>query len=88
METVVRACPSGALTMSETSGVPEHRIAERAEIVVQKDGPYWVTGIAPPGGLAGEAASMEKYVLCRCGLSGNKPYCDGSHRDKSWSDED
>ena len=59
--------------MSETSGVPEHRVAARAEIEVQKDGPYWVTGIAPPTGLQGIGMTDRKYVLCRCGLSGNKP---------------
>ncbi len=83
----ITACPSGALTMSETSGVPEHRVAARAEIEVQKDGPYWVTGIAPPTGLQGIGMTDRKYVLCRCGLSGNKPYCDGSHRDAGWRDD-
>ena len=87
VETVVRACPSGALTMDETTGAPQHRIADRADIVIQNNGPYWITGIAPPTDLAGENASPDKYVLCRCGLSGNKPYCDGSHRDKGWKEE-
>ena len=86
VEAVVAACPSGALTMDTTAGQAEHRIAERAQIVVQKDGPYWVTGVAPPAPLAGEGASDQKYVLCRCGMSGNKPYCDGTHRDKGWKD--
>ena len=62
------------------------RIADRAQITVQKDGPYWVTGVTPPGDLGGEGASDQKYVLCRCGLSGNKPYCDGTHRDQKWKD--
>ncbi len=88
VEAVITACPSGALTMSETSGVPQHRVGDRAQIEVQKNGPYWVTGIALPTGLQGEAMSDQKYVLCRCGLSGNKPYCDGSHRDAGWRDVD
>lgn len=86
IEAVVAACPSGALTISAADG-PHHRIADRAEIEIQEDGPYWVTGVAPPIEQPGEAATPQKYVLCRCGLSGNKPFCDGSHRDKGWTDK-
>ena len=80
VKAVVAACPSGAFALLG----PEHLTSDRAEIEVEKDGPYWVTGPVMDAPDAGEGASREKYVLCRCGLSGNKPYCDGSHKDKGW----
>lgn len=80
VETVVAACPSGALQLKDRG----HLLPDRAEIAVQKDGPYWVLGPRIEAGSAGEGATERKYVLCRCGLSGNKPYCDGTHRDKGW----
>ena len=87
LQAVVTACPSGALSFASQGGV-EHRVAEeRAEIVVEKNGPYWVHDIAPPTAERAEGAAKKKFVLCRCGLSGNKPYCDGSHRDAKWRDD-
>jgi CDGSH-type Zn-finger protein len=65
------------------------------KIVVTKDGPYRVTGGVPLGeqivvtdedGEAwewGEGRGYETgatYKLCRCGRSGTKPFCDGTHR--------
>ncbi len=47
-------------------------------VYVQRDGPYVVTGrfaLAARGAPRGDAS----VVLCRCGQSQNKPYCDGSH---------
>jgi CDGSH-type Zn-finger protein len=47
-------------------------------IYVQPDGPYVVTGsfsLAARGAPRDEAS----VVLCRCGHSSNKPYCDGTH---------
>lgn len=87
VQAVVAACPSGALQYSTTGAAPETLLAERPAIMVQKDGPYWVTGvpIADDPGAVGQ--SGEKYVLCRCGLSGNKPFCDGTHRDKGWKSD-
>jgi CDGSH-type Zn-finger protein/ferredoxin len=82
IEAVVAACPSGALQI-EGRG---HLMPDRAQITVQKDGPYWVLNMDLAADPAGEGASKDKLVLCRCGLSGNKPYCDGAHRDAGWSD--
>lgn len=79
---VMAACPSGALSLQDEG----HLTTEAAEITVEKNGPYRVHGPSIEAGPAGEAATNKKYVLCRCGLSGNKPYCDGSHRDAGWKD--
>jgi len=80
LEEVVRACPSGALQI-EGRG---HLLADGAEITVEANGPFRVVGASIDAGPSGAGASTEKLVLCRCGLSGNKPYCDGSHRDAGW----
>ncbi len=87
VEEVVAACPSGALALGEDAP-RTHLYASRAQIEIQKDGPYWVLGIDPPTELKAEGACRDKYVLCRCGKSGNKPFCDGTHRDQGWSDQE
>ncbi|MDD3079327.1 MAG: CDGSH iron-sulfur domain-containing protein [Paludibacter sp.] len=49
------------------------------EIKVYKGGPYLFTGefkIVMP---SGEVKMVKDPHLCRCGLSKNKPFCDGSH---------
>ena len=75
----VRLCPSGAL--SHSIGGEEHRDVERSPaIVVSKDGPYFITGgIELQVDGWGEGASTERFALCRCGKSRNKPFCDGTH---------
>jgi len=83
VEAVVAACPSGALTLAG----PEHRFVAGDQIQIQKNGPYWVKDVPPPVPMEAEGGSQDKYVLCRCGLSGNKPFCDGSHRDAQWQDD-
>ncbi len=83
---VVAACPSGALSWSQPDDAPEHLLAETPGITVEKNGPYRVTGLHIADGRLAEGATAEKFVLCRCGASKNKPYCDGSHRDIGWKD--
>ena len=82
IEAVIRACPSGAL-QTESRG---HLVPEGTYIQVERNGPYRVVRTELTARSAGEGASTEKMVLCRCGLSGNKPWCDGSHSDSGWKD--
>ena len=84
VEAVVAACPSGALALDG----PKHMYADRTEITIERNGPYWVNGVELAESSLAEGASGRKYVLCRCGMSGNKPNCDGTHRDAGWKSDD
>ena len=65
-----------------------------ARIRVGNNGPYWVSGgpmlttrtsiLNAEGEPTDWASGADRptrasYVLCRCGHSGNKPFCDGTH---------
>lgn len=81
---VVAACPSGALQLAEGDDIHSLPAEGRAQVEVRKDGPYWVTGCAVETDAGAEGVLEDKFILCRCGLSGNKPYCDGTHRSQGW----
>lgn len=79
----IRRCPSGALSYT-LDGVDGPEDKREPSITVTKDGPYAVAGEAQLIGQAwGQGASKQRFTLCRCGASKNKPFCDGSH----WSIE-
>jgi hypothetical protein len=43
-------------------------------------GPLWVRGGIQVEGADGQSYEVRnRQTLCRCGHSGNKPFCDGSH---------
>ena len=77
-ETVSR-CPSGALSYS-IDGV-EHRDEESEPmILVEPNGPYTIVGGADLENVEwGVGASRQRFDLCRCGKSQNKPFCSGAH---------
>lgn len=83
---VVRACPSGALRFSLPGDVPVHEQDDAVGITIEKNGPYRVNGVPLASPRLAEGAHPTKFVLCRCGASKNKPYCDGSHFDIEWED--
>ena len=85
---VMSACPSGALRVSVgDQQTPQHLTTGDVEIVIEKDGPYRVTNVPIEAEYNGAGASRAKYVLCRCGQSKNKPFCDGTHHDVQWRDD-
>jgi len=78
----IKQCPSGALSYflnspeSDSSGKRNENIL----IEVTPGGPLLVHGKIRLKINEGQIEEVQKITaLCRCGVSGNKPYCDGSH---------
>ncbi|MGJ8662581.1 MAG: CDGSH iron-sulfur domain-containing protein, partial [Marinicella sp.] len=71
---------------AEPSGKAHHLIADKAQIMIEKNGPYHAHNIDLNDIPMTQGSCPDKYVLCRCGASKNKPYCDGSHLSEGWRD--
>ena len=85
---VVKQCPSGALSYSIDNASETLEISE-ASIFIAPNGPYVVKGrVDLLETTRGKGASETSITLCRCGASKNKPYCDGSHWDVKFTDDD
>ena len=85
-------CPSGRLVAWDKGKPIEPKFRKSLSLVedpcAECSGPIWVKG-----GVQVQSADGKKYMvrnrvtLCRCGNSRNKPFCDGSHIDAKFSDE-
>ena len=75
---LVRRCPSGALGYS-IDGVPQTAEPRERAIAASKNGPYFVTGDVALRADGAKPRFADRYALCRCGASKNKPFCDGTH---------
>ncbi len=85
-ETVER-CPSGALAYVRKDGGPAESPDVENTIVVSLDGPLLVRGeLALEGAADDMPGTRTRAALCRCGASGNKPFCDNSHRGAAFRD--
>ena len=82
----VSNCPSGALRVEVAKTEPQHMVNGDVDVTVERNGPYRVKNVQIDADFNGAGASQTKYVLCRCGLSKNKPFCDGSHYEEGWND--
>ena len=90
----VSNCVSGRLVaIDNVTGEPVHpqrdpRISTTQDPAEECSGPLYVEG-----GVRMVSAHGENYerrnrmALCRCGQSGNKPFCDGTHVKIGWSDK-
>jgi len=86
-------CPSGRLTLHDkkTGKEIEDKIPYSIGIIedppLKCSGPLWVRG-----GITIESHDGTRYetrnrvTLCRCGVSSNKPFCDGSHASIKFND--
>jgi CDGSH-type Zn-finger protein len=79
-------CPSGRLVARDKkTGEAIEPPFEPSISVVEiphagVSGPLWVKGGIPIESADGELCeSRNRVTLCRCGQSGNKPFCDGTH---------
>jgi len=76
----VKACPSGALGFYMNA--EKDNTAERLETKVEvlENGPLLVYGTLKVTHKDGKQEIKNKTTaFCRCGLSANKPFCDGTH---------
>lgn len=73
---VINQCPSGALrfNLSGHSDQPSN-----SEVFIAPNGPYACSNIELKAVLFNEGANPNRYTLCRCGQSKNKPFCNGAH---------
>ncbi len=78
---MVSLCPSGRLEYSLRLGGDPVEPPYDPSIVVEEDGPLWVRGRVPVESADGRRwEARNRVTLCRCGRSGNKPLCDGTHK--------
>jgi uncharacterized Fe-S cluster protein YjdI len=79
----VKKCPSGALSYFMNSAAASGNVKVEAETIVETmpNGPLLVYGNVTVKDSVGNLTQKNKVTaFCRCGASGNKPYCDGSHK--------
>ncbi len=77
---VIATCPSGALGYAFANSTEPVEADHEPSITASENGPYFVVGRVPmqsPDGSTYEVRA--RMALCRCGGSGNKPFCDGTH---------
>ena len=93
---MIDRCPSGSFVYSTEEGGPDVEADLPRQVAVTTEetsdgmvaGPLWVTGNIPVERADGEhLETRNRVTLCRCGRSGRKPLCDGSHRDLGVCDE-
>jgi uncharacterized Fe-S cluster protein YjdI len=78
---VVARCPSGALHADRLDGGPAEGPSPEPEVLVMPNGPLHIRGrVEVQDGAGALVRADTRMALCRCGASGNKPFCDNSHR--------
>ncbi len=62
--------------------VVKQMVRQQSKIDIEDDGPYNLSGSFQLVDAEGNAFDTSGSVsLCRCGYSGDKPFCDGTHEE-------
>lgn len=87
-------CPSGRLTAWDNDTEQPYELHYEPSLGLIEDpavgasGGLWVRGGIVVRRADGRAYEIRnRMIMCRCGHSANKPYCDGSHAALRWRDE-
>ena len=87
-------CPSSRLTAWNNENEEPYELQYEPSLgLIEDSGTHSSGGLWVRGGIAITRQDGRSYeirnrvVLCRCGNSSNKPYCDGSHAALHWCDE-
>lgn len=77
----IKKCPSGALSFYYNEIIQESTsVTSDTKIEALANGPLLVYGnLTIKDSQGAEIKKSNVTAFCRCGQSGNKPYCDGSH---------
>lgn len=77
---LVRECPSKALSIKGVRFKEEDR--SDTQVILIPRGPLILKGGGTVHDRRNEAVHHETVSFCRCGRSGQYPYCDGTHAQK------
>ena len=95
-EAVIAAneCPAGRLTAVEKDGTVHEPDYSPAIEILQDPEERVSAGIFVKGGIPIESSDGSVYeirnrvVICRCGMSGNKPFCDSRHVSEGYREDE
>ena len=86
-------CPSGRLMAWDNKSMKpyefkfEPSLGLIEDITIGASGGLWIRGGIPLKRENGRTYEIRnRVVVCRCGQSANKPYCDGTHASIKWRD--
>jgi uncharacterized Fe-S cluster protein YjdI/CDGSH-type Zn-finger protein len=78
---VIHRCPSGALRYERLDGGASEPIPDEVTGTFAENGPLYLRGNLRLENAEGNVIfEGTRVALCRCGASGNKPFCDRSHQ--------
>ncbi|MGW0660504.1 (4Fe-4S)-binding protein [Streptodolium elevatio] len=85
---VISRCPSGALHYTPKGNAPETPV-HPTTVTAVPGGPFVLLGHLVLRTADGKHTHETRAALCRCGHTGNQPYCDGSNdcllQGKTWT---